>query len=64
VNSHIRPHKLCYSALEFNGDLRSIQELLGRTNLATARIYIYPGFQYLATVHDAVNSHAKKEGKS
>lgn len=64
----LHPHKLrhaCASHLVQSGaDLRSVQELLGHSQLATTEIYTHLDFQHLAATYDQAHPRSRRRSRS
>lgn len=64
VNVDVHPHLLrhCFAShmLSASGDLRSVQEMLGHSNLSTTQIYTHVNFDQLAKVYDQAHPRAQK----
>ena len=65
VNVDLHPHLLrhCFAShmLSASGDLRSVQEMLGHSNLSTTQIYTHVDFDQLAKVYDQSHPRAQKD---
>ena len=68
LGKHLHPHILRHSfashLLESSGELRTVQELPGHSNISTTQVYTHLDFQHLAAVYDKAHPRAHRQNVS
>lgn len=64
LSADLHPHLLrhCFAShlLSNSGELRTVQEMLGHSNLTTTQVYTHLDFDHLAKIYDQAHPRAKK----
>ncbi len=65
VTAHVHPHALRHSfashMLQFSGDLRAVQEMLGHVSLSSTQIYTHVNVKHLVEVYGLAHPRALKK---
>lgn len=67
LSNHVTPHALRHSCathlMEYSGELREIQELLGHSSIVSTQIYADVAKKYITEVYDKCHPLSKKSNK-